>query len=519
MQKTSTKDENHAIARRVAIHKFAAPGSDLYPAPPFHPHERYPEYPFATLSSEPNVVYEACRNMLARLGLDREHFGSARWNPLAEFVSPGSKVLIKPNFVADKKHSSQTDPERDWLVLTTHPSVIRVMADYALIALGGTGELRIADAPQTETDFENLVARSGVGKLAQFYRDQGAPVTLHDLRQYVYDLGSRGDRVFFDRRRVDRDPKGYLDVDLGEMSMLRDFDAEQISRWIGASQDRFDLRSYHKYRRRHRYVISRSVLDADTVIFVPKLKTHKKIGVTLNFKNVVGIVGHKNCLPHYDVRDQFEGRSAWRYYLLQVLIRDIALGVGGRYGATRWASCLVSDLLATVIRRRGAGAQVPVSLFGPTRGSGNTERNDILWRVTIDLNRILLYADARGEIHDVPCRKYFSMVEGIVAGEREGPLDPSPVDAGMLLCGADPWAVDALATELMGFDHRRVPILNEILKLEDHPLTALSSFESIEALMEDESFSAAELPPSSRLQMRPSEGWQSLIADTAGYTK
>ena len=38
---------------------------------------------------------------------------------------------------------------------------------------------------------------------------------------------------------------------------------------------------------------------ADVVISLPKMKTHKKTGVTLSIKNFVGITADKNYLPHH----------------------------------------------------------------------------------------------------------------------------------------------------------------------------------------------------------------------------
>lgn len=38
---------------------------------------------------------------------------------------------------------------------------------------------------------------------------------------------------------------------------------------------------------------------ADVFINLPKMKVHKKTGVTLSLKNLVGINADKNWLPHY----------------------------------------------------------------------------------------------------------------------------------------------------------------------------------------------------------------------------
>ena len=58
--------------------------SSIYPRiAPFHPSERFPEYPFEDLSSEPNDVYTGFRDLLITLRLDEAHFNTKEWNPLA----------------------------------------------------------------------------------------------------------------------------------------------------------------------------------------------------------------------------------------------------------------------------------------------------------------------------------------------------------------------------------------------------------------------------------------------------
>jgi hypothetical protein len=88
--------------------------------------------------------------------------------------------------------------------------------------------------------------------------------------------------------------------------------------------------------------------------------------------------------------------------------------------------------------------------------------------MVVDLNRVLLYADAEASIGDRPVRRFFSVVDGIVAGEGNGPLDPSPRPTGLVLAGANPVAVDLTCARLMGFDYRKIPMLRRVL--EEHPL-------------------------------------------------
>lgn len=47
--------------------------------------------------------------------------------------------------------------------------------------------------------------------------------------------------------------------------------------------------------------------------------------------------------------------------------------------------------------------------------------------MVLDLNRILVYGDAHGAVHDAPQRKIFSLTDGIVAWDRNGPLAPEPL--------------------------------------------------------------------------------------------
>lgn len=49
------------------------------------------------------------------------------------------------------------------------------------------------------------------------------------------------------------------------------------------------------------------MLASDVIISVPKLKVHRKVGTTLNFKNMVGINTDKNHLAHYRIGAPAQG--------------------------------------------------------------------------------------------------------------------------------------------------------------------------------------------------------------------
>ena len=95
--------------------------------------------------------------------------------------------------------------------------------------------------------------------------------------------------------------------------------------------------------------------------------------------------------------------------------------------------------------------------FGP----GNWYGNDTAWRMALDLNRILRFADAKGVLHERPQRRFFSIVDGIIAGEGDGPLGARAKPCGVLLAGCDAAAVDFVAASLMGFAPDDIPLVRE----------------------------------------------------------
>jgi hypothetical protein len=194
----------------------------------------------------------------------------------------------------------------------------------------------------------------------------------------------------------------------------------------------------------HEYGLPQSVLDSDVIIHVPKLKTHKKSGVTLSLKSAIGLCGYKYWLPHYTagvppVGDERSSEPTLAERLSERLSR---LPIGGGH--------------SLVLRAPRLGTRAPFT-------EGSWEGNDTIWRTTLDLARILLYADRAGVVRDVPVRACFALVDGLVAGQGDGPFGVEPLDAGLLLAGSDLALVDAVAAGAMGFDWRRIRTIAEAI--------------------------------------------------------
>ena len=83
-----------------------------------------------------------------------------------------------------------------------------------------------------------------------------------------------------------------------------------------------------------------------------------------------------------------------------------------------------------------------------------------------DLNRALYFSDPERLRLDAPApvRRVLTVLDGIVAGEGEGPLAPHDRPLGAILAALDPVALDLTALALMGFDPSRVPKVRELMR-------------------------------------------------------
>lgn len=440
---------------RVAI----AAGEAAYATvPPYHPETRYPEYPgaFPVTGDCPNPAYALVRESLHKLGLDREHAGIQEWNPFRAFIQPGQTVVIKPNLVRDRR---ETQAGLDDCV-TTHGSIIRAVLDYVYIALAGRGRIIIADAPMDDADFAKLLEMTGLPQIRDFYRQYADfDIEIYDLRRERLNK-VRG--FIVGREELPGDPLGYEWIDLGEQSAFHEIDT-LCDRLYGASYDVDETRRHHNGGR-HEYLISRTVLSADCIIALPKLKTHHKVGLTVCMKLMVGICGNKNCIAHYRLGtpsqqgDQFatDGpRQQIEHHLLRAFKRTF-----------HWWGPLRRPIAAP-LRRIGE------TFFGKTDQivrSGNWHGNDTAWRMAHDVTRIALYADRAGRMQSQPARKMFCLVDGIIAGEGNGPLDPKPRPCGWVIAGVQPAEIDWACAQLMGCDPQRLPLLRRATDAHRYPL-------------------------------------------------
>src|SRR5262249_34282964 len=123
------------------------------------------------------------------------------------------------------------------------------------------------------------------------------------------------------------------------------------------------------------------------------------------------------------------------------------------------------------------------------------EGNDTIWRTVLDLNHILFHADRAGVLKDTPQRRYLALVDGIIAGEGEGPLASTPRAAGLLVAGCDPVLVDVACTQAMGYRLDRIPMIARALAQSGRPLLATSDLDRLRVTCDGPPPEGAFVPP------------------------
>ncbi len=419
-------------------------GTAAYPpvtAAPYPPSEAFPELPGVAPDASPHPVFGLVRGALRDLGLDAARFGTPEWNPLGDLVKPGGAIVVKPNWVLDRNEG-----EGGMDCMITHPSVLRAVLEYVFLAK--PARVVLGDAPLQGCDFERLLDFGGLRAVIADFQSRGLPLAVKDFRRTV--MREEGElKQVAEELRPESD---YVRVDLGADSLLEPISGD----WKKFRVTVYDPRKMRAHHRpgRHRYLVAREILEADLVVNVPKLKAHKKAGITCCLKNLIGINGNKEYLPHHrkGAADAGAGddyaHAHWRLSLAENLL-DFA---NGRLrGLPRLYRLFERVAWREMVQRsrRDPTAQIEGSWHG----------NDTIWRTCLDLNRALLYAGRDGLLRDAVQREEISIVDAVVAGQGEGPLAPDPLATGAVFAVRNPAVGDYLGAHLLGFDPAKIPLL------------------------------------------------------------
>lgn len=443
------------VRRRRSVSVIQRPGLKYPDSASFYsPSVRYPEYRYDHISRESNDVYAAVRDCLAQTNLDRTRFGTAEWNPLGTFIREGANVFVLCNFV-----QNQLDGEKDadFLSKCIHGSVLRALVDYVLLAVGPTGQVEFGNAPLQNTVFDSVIEETGAGTVLEFYKQAGDAVGCVDLRGFV-SLRNRSGSI---KEISNRREAIWETIDLGQSSSLAELGEDGVPRFRVHGYDFRETEAFHSHGR-HEYLVNQKILAADTIISLPKLKTHEKVGVTLSLKGCVGIIAQKKCLAHHRSGSPRAGGDEFESDRLGLLrcaskFHEFTYRTSGLTAFGSFLRILDTNMWR-IVRRLGV---VP---FGAWWG------NDTAWRMALDTARIVS-CGRKGGLNSRPCRKHLVLIDGIVGGEGDGPLRPTAVDSGIVLFSEDPVAADTVAVELMGYDPQKVPLVAEATELERYPVS------------------------------------------------
>lgn len=419
----------------------------------------------------------------------------------SDFIRPGETVVLKPNWV--KEWDERRPGPGSWEHVVTHPAVVEAAARWAATRLGTSGRVIICDAPQTDSSFDRLREYCGLDALVDRCRAEFPSITF-DLLDLRPEEWTARDGVTVARRELPGDPLGAATVKLNEASEFVGFGGE--GRLYGASYDMAETNAHH-HGEVHEYQLCRTPMCADVLINLPKLKTHKKVGVTCSLKNLVGINANKNWLPHHTEGNPTSGGDQFPAATAKTRLEG---GVMGFLKSRLKKNLLLSRLFVPL---KGIGRLV----FGDTSTivrSGNWHGNNTCWRMVLDLNKSFFFFDGNGEPRPKPMR-YLTVVDGIVAGEGNGPMAPDPKPCGVLLAGRNPVAVDCAAATLMGFDWRKIRLLFNAFACRQKPLVRFTE-DQINVVSNQPQWTGPLSEMTDVFQFKPHFGWVGAIEKEGG---
>ncbi len=471
--------------------KASYPGKDDL----FRPHIAYPEYK-GELSKSENTVYEMVRESFHMAEYDVEHYGTPEWNPLKEYVKPGNYVVLKPNMVMDNNHNSTGGV----LCLYTQPSVVAAVIDYVIIALKGSGHIVVGDAPMQECKFDKLTMDSGYIDLIQYYRNKGIAIELVDFRElhsYV--------KLGVHYQEINPNSHGTV-IDLKDESEFSVYDADHLKNLRITNYDPTILVTHHRLGK-HEYYVSDFILKADTIINMPKPKTHRKAGVTISLKNLIGINVRKEYLPHHCIGaqgsggDEYYDKSFFKEQEAKLLDIINYASAHKQYTKARFLRCIkkVNSLFINM----GKDGYREGSWYG----------NNTISKTITDLNKILLYSNKAGVMQNTKQRSLLIVADLIISGEREGPVAPSPKDVGIIAVGDDPVCFDEAIATIMGMDIKKIPTMKQVREMTgDFHFTEQNSRALIRSNNSEwDGKHVEEIKPNDTLHFEPTSGWKGHI--------
>lgn len=382
----------------------------------------------------------------------------------------GKKIFLKPNWVV---HNTKKDDE---ICLRTNDSFL--LTALEIILENKPASITIGDAPIQRCSWELILTdkfKSNINTMGEKYC---VPIVIKDFRRVTFD--PKQNNPIKERNPL----SSYVIFDLGKDSCLDP---------ISSSKNIFRVLDYDPERLAeshtngiHKYCITKEFFDADIVISLPKIKTHQKTGITGALKNIVGLNGDKDYLPHHRIGgtrfggDCYPGGNVFRR------IAEWALDNANRQQgkSAYFVFRLVTSFLWRIsmpqkIHQLGAG------WYG----------NDTCWRMVTDLNKIAVFGKKDGTLSKTAQRELYSLCDGIVGGQGDGPLNPEPLPLGVICFSNNSQMADICLATLMGFDIQKISLLRNAHQQIHHKKIEITLNEKKIDLLDLVSLSIPTIPP------------------------
>lgn len=408
--------------------------------------------------------------------------------PLKDIIRPGMTVLLKPNWVL---HENMSGKGMDCMI--THPNFILAVLKEVLVTK--PGKIIIGDAPIQRTVFNLVVTekfRSALSSLAN-----NCPVQLLDFRRDIWKSSDETIIVESEARGIEN----YIEFDLATASLLEEI-SDQALLFRNTMYNHRELAKTHT-KGCHRYLLCKEIFEADVILNLPKLKAHRKAGITAALKNIVGINGSKAYLPHHRV-----GGSA--------LNGDCYRGLAPFKRVTEFfidkANTNIKNIRKYHLWIKASRFPMKIHRFisSDMEMEGGWHGNDTVWRMVLDLNRLLLYGNLDGSLSSKPLRKIYSLTDAIIAGEGFGPLAPEPIGLGAVTFSSSSVFADLAHCAFMHFDWNKIPLVKQAFEAYLYPLTSHKP-DDILLYTKGHSVHVDELAEKWGLDFKPPNGWDGHI--------
>lgn len=350
----------------------------------------------------------------------------------------GKSVLLKPNWV---KHCEKPTDE---LCLCTHENFILAVLEEILSM--HPKKVLIADAPVNLCRWDILLSEGFLDEIDRLQKQFNIEILIKDFRRTISDF--KTNTIITNRVPMDE----YVIFDTGEKSHLEPITTDD-NRFRITNYNPDDMKNYHGHGM-HKYCIVRDFFDYEVVFTLPKMKTHQKAGFTNALKILVGINGDKDYLPHHRMGAANHGGDCYKDDSLLRRLGEWASDQKNRnLGKWKYWPYIIATKICWILSRPEPGMTLGASWYG----------NDTIWRTVMDIQMIAQYGsvdlDGKGLINEKKQRIVYSICDGIIGGQGDGPLYPTPLPLGVVAISDNPYLMDVVGGTLLGINVDKIPML------------------------------------------------------------